>query len=211
MKPTDNEELLARWLDGELNESERAAFEARLASDPSLRAEAEAMRDVGAALQQGFQRQVEVPHADFFNSQIQQRIDALRKEDSKLNPVHTFVDGSRFGWFTKKWLIAGAAAACLTIAALQLGQTGNATVVLSTYAPNSTVRANTYHSSDADATVLMLDGLTAVPADRKLVGFQVHHSETDQEVAMTTLFDHGGSVLLVLATDASNQPRLLAH
>jgi len=39
----------------------------------------------------------------------------------------------------------------------------------------------------------------------------VHHSETDQEVAMTTLFDDAGSVLLVLAKDGRNQPRLIAH
>jgi anti-sigma factor RsiW len=211
MKPTDNEELLARWLDGELNETERTAFEAQLEHDPSLRAEAEAMKQVSAALHQGFQRQVEVPHADFFNSQIQQRIDELRREESQASPAREAASEGLFGWFAKKWIIAGAAAACLVVAAMQIGQTGNATVVLSTYAPNNSVHANTYHSDDADATVLMLDGLAAVPADRKLVGFQVHHSETDQEVAMTTLFDDAGSVLLVLAKDGSNQPRLIAH
>lgn len=211
MKPTSDEELLARWLDGELNDAERASFEARLEAEPSLRAEAEAMKQISTAMQEGFQRQVEIPHADFFNSQIQERIEELRREEAKASPVSDVLPGGMFGWFAKKWIIAGAAALCLMIAALQLGQSGNATVVLSTYAPNNAIRANAYHSDDADATVLMLDGLAAVPADRKLVGFQVHRSETDQEVAMTTLFDHEGSVLLVLAKDARNQPRMIAH
>lgn len=211
MKPTDNEELLARWLDGELNEVERAAFEARLAADPSLRAEAEAMKEISTALHQGFQRQVEVPHADFFNSQIQQRIDELRRDEARAKPETEALPAGLFGWFAKKWLVAGAAAACLLLAVMQLGQSGNATVVLSTYAPNGGVLTNTFHSDAADATVLMLDGLAALPADRKLVGYQVHRSETDQAVAMTTLFDNAGSVLLVLAKDARNQPQLIAH
>jgi anti-sigma factor RsiW len=211
MKPTDNEELLARWLDGELNEAERAAFEARLAADPSLRAEAEARKEISTAMHQGFQRQVEVPHADFFNSQIQERIDELRRDEAKGQPERDFLAGGLFGWFAKKWLIAAAAAACLLLAVMQLGQSENATVVLSTYAPNGAVQANTFHSDAAEATVLMLDGLAALPADRKLVGYQVHRSETDQAVAMTTLFDNAGGVLLVLAKDARNQPQLIAH
>lgn len=37
--PPEDYELL-RWLDGEMNEAETAAFEARLAADPALKAEA---------------------------------------------------------------------------------------------------------------------------------------------------------------------------
>ena len=57
----------------------------------------------------------------------------------------------------------------------------------------------------------MLDGLASMPADRKIVGHTVYRSETDQEVATTTLFSEDGHILLVLAKDGRNQPRLLEH
>jgi hypothetical protein len=39
----------------------------------------------------------------------------------------------------------------------------------------------------------------------------VDHSETNQQVAMTTLFGQDGHVLLVLAKDGMNQPQLITH
>jgi hypothetical protein len=57
----------------------------------------------------------------------------------------------------------------------------------------------------------MLDGLDAVPPDKKVVGFRVHHSETDPQVAMTTMFSDQGEVVMVLSKDARNQPRVIAR
>jgi hypothetical protein len=87
----------------------------------------------------------------------------------------------------------------------------SATVVLSTYAPNAGVQANTFHSNEANATVLMLDGLESIPADKKVVGYRVHHSETDQQVAMTTMFSEHGEVVMVLSKDGRNQPRVITR
>jgi hypothetical protein len=39
----------------------------------------------------------------------------------------------------------------------------------------------------------------------------VHHSETDPEVATTTLFDENGGVLLVMAKDAAGKPRTMGR
>ncbi len=210
MNPNPDEQLLARWLDGELDARERASFEARLQTDSDLRAEADSFKSLRDTLQAGFPKIEEVPHADFFNSQIQERIAQLRNEEAKAAPAKAAP--SLFSWLTKPWLLAGATAACALLALLQW-QTGGdvATVVLSTYAPNSGVKAATYHSNEANATILMLDGLDAMPADKKLVGYRVHHSETDQAVAMTTLYSETGDVLLVLAKDARNQPHVFAH
>ena len=211
MNPNPDEQLLARWLDGELNADERASFETRLQTDPALRAEADSLTSLRDMLHSGFPKIAEVPHADFFNSQIQERIAQVRLEEQK-TAAQTEASPVRFGWFFKPWMLVGAAAACMLMAVLQWQRSPDAsTVVLSTYAPNGGVKAATYHSTEANATVLMLDGLETMPADKKIVGYRVHHSETDQAVAMTTLYSDTGDVLLVLAKDGRNQPRMIAH
>ena len=83
MNPNPDEQLLARWLDGELNADERASFEARLNSDPALRAEADSLMGLRDMLQTGFPKIAEVPHADFFNSQIQAQISQVQLEEKK--------------------------------------------------------------------------------------------------------------------------------
>jgi anti-sigma factor RsiW len=210
MNPNPDEQLLARWLDGELDARECASFEARLQSDAELRAEADSLKSLRDTLQSSFPKIVEIPHADFFNSQIQDRIAELRNEEAKEAPAKAVP--SLFGWLTKPWLLAGATAVCALLALMQW-QTGSdaSTVVLSTYVPNAEVKAATYHSNEANATILMLDGLESIPADKKVVGYRVHHSETDQQVAMTTMYSDAGEVLAVLAMDQRNQPRLIAH
>lgn len=213
MNPNPDEQLLGRWLDGEMNAEERASFEARLKSDPVLRSEADALQSLRDMLHTGFPKIAEVPHADFFNSQIQDRIAELRRSEAKPLPAQ---QTPGFSWVSllRPWVLGAAAAACSLLALLQWpAKSGvtDSTLVLSTYAPNATVKANTFHSDDANATVLMLDGLDAVPADKKVVGFRVHHSETDPQVAMTTMFSDKGEVVMVLSKDARNQPRVIAR
>jgi anti-sigma factor RsiW len=210
MNPNPDEQLLARWLDGEMNADERTAFEARLQSDAALRAEADSLQSLREMLHTGFPQIAEVPHADFFNSQIQERIKELRREEQAA-PAAT--SRTSWAWLLRPWLLGAAAAACALMAVLQWpsASSASATVVLSTYAPNAGVQANTFHSNEANATVLMLDGLESIPADKKVVGYRVHHSETDQQVAMTTMFSEHGEVVMVLSKDGRNQPRVITR
>jgi hypothetical protein len=89
-------------------------------------------------------------------------------------------------------------------------QPSNNSVVHSIYVPNPSVQARSFHSDEAQATVLILDGVEAMPADRKIVGFHIERTESDQEVATTTLFGASGQILAVVSKDARNQPRLLS-
>jgi hypothetical protein len=84
-------------------------------------------------------------------------------------------------------------------------------LILSSYTPGLGVEASTYHDNEADATVLMLDGLEEVPSDRKISGISVHRSETEPEVASTTLFDATGSPLLVISRDDAGHPLFLTN
>ena len=208
--PSEENHDLIRWLDGEMTADERRAFEATLQNDPELAAEAESMRQLSESLKTHLPAEMPVPHADFFNSQIQVRIAQMELDDAREREKAAESTAGWLSWLRMPWL-AGAAAAAFTIAGLvwtQNSSTGTSTIA-STYTPNPSVHAQVFHSADAQATVLMLDGLEPVPAEKKIVGFRVHRAESDAEVATTTLFDENGSVLAVVALNAKGQPQLL--
>lgn len=206
--PTEDHDLL-RWLDGEMSAAEKATFEARLTADPALKAEAELMQRLSADLRTHLPAEMPVPYADFFNSQIQVRL----SQDENQQLSAPAAEGW-FGWLRKPWLTPAFAAAAIAMAALTMWQNGapsegTNSLVNSIYVPNSAVQARAFHSDEAQATVLMLDGLEEMPADRKIVGFNIGRSEVDEAVAATTLFGADGKAVAVMAKDARNQPLLL--
>ena len=208
--PSDENHDLIRWLDGEMTADERRAFEATLQNDPELAAEAESMRQLSESLKTHLPAEMPVPHADFFNSQIQVRIAQMELDDAREREKAAESTAGWLSWLRMPWL-AGAAAAAFAIAGFvwtQNSSKGTSTIA-STYTPNPSVHAQVFHSADAQATVLMLDGLEPVPAEKKIVGFRVHRAESDAEVATTTLFDENGSVLAVVALNAKGQPQVL--
>jgi anti-sigma factor RsiW len=204
MKTPSEDHDLIRWLDGEMNEAERSGFATRLEADPGLKAEVEMMQRLCADLRTHLPAEMPVPYPDFFNSQIQVRI---AQEEIVQLPV---ARNSWHKWFRLPTLLTATAA--VAIAGYMIWQqakpAGNS-FVHSIYAPNPSVKAHTFHSDAAHATVLMLEGVEEIPADRQIVGYHIERSETDQEVAATTLYGERGEVLLVVTKDARNQPRLL--
>ena len=212
MKPPSENHYLIRWLDGEMTAAERAAFDAELKADPALAREAEEMRSLSASLRTHLPAEMKVPHADFFNSQIQMRIAQMDMADARPKPA-SFLD-SLIALFRQPWL-ATASVAAVAVAGFFLlvpaGGDSAHSLILSSYAPGRGVETSTYHDAAADATVLMLEGLEEVPADRKISGISVHRSETEPEVAATTLFDAAGSPLLVISRDAAGQPLFLRN
>jgi hypothetical protein len=207
MKTPPDDQLLGRWLDNELSSEERTQFETMLSADPALREEPESMKKHGDSHRSNVTFEREVPHADFFNSQIQEAISAEQRAQARSKGGATTAT-AWFSWLRTPWAFAGAAAV-LALGFFLLRTEAARTEVVSLYAPNAGVQASVSYNEDADATVLLLDGLDAVPADHNIVGMNVHHSETDTEVATTTLFDENGSVMLVMATDAAGKPRTL--
>jgi anti-sigma factor RsiW len=211
MKTPPDETQIVRFLDGQMEAAELADFEQQLQSDTKLRAEVETMREISALVRTHVPRERAVPNADFFNSQI------LAEIGRDMNPVPREKPAATgwLDWLRMPWL-AGAAAAVALAGALWLQRDGGVSVgaesvVLSSYVPNPAIQARVYHSQEANATVLMLEGLDEIPAEKTIKGVAVHRTETDTEVATTTLFSESGEVLLVLAKDARNQPRLLVR
>lgn len=210
---TPDDQLLGRWLDGELTPEEAARFEAMMAADPALREEAQSMKKMGEDIRAHVTMDREVPHADFFNSQIMERITAEQQAEQRAKTgSKATASAGWLDWLRMPWVYAGAAA--VLVAGFFLLQnrplsTDGHTQILSLYAPSATVKATASYNADADATVLMLDGLEAIPADRNVAGFNVHHSENDAQMATTTLFDDHGDVLVVMSKDAASRPLVM--
>ena len=209
MKTPPDENQIFRWLDGEMTAAEKSAFEAHLATDPALKAELDSMCQLGETLRQNLPVERPLPHADFFNSQIQVRI-AQEELDLKREVQRPATAASWFSWLRMPRLAFAAALLVLGIA-LTFWQPGSglSTTVVSSYAPNPVVQARAFHSEEANATVIMLDGLDSLPADRKIVGHHVHRTESDTAVATTTLFSESGEILLVLAKGADSHPQMI--
>lgn len=210
--PHENEDATPpdwmRWLDGEMPAEERTAFEQTLASDPGLRAEVDSARHLSQLLKQELPAEMEIPHADFFNSQIQVRLAQMDQAERRTTAT------ARSGWL--EWLrtpwLMGAAAAVVAVLMLRTAgpkaASGSDTLVMSTYAPNPSVVVNAFHSAEAEATVLMLEGLEELPADRKVVGWHLDSGRADPASASTVFSGPSGRVEVVVMRDAQNQPLL---
>jgi len=210
MKHPSEEHDLIRWIDGEMNETERATFEERLKGDPALATEAQKMRALSASLRAHLPAEMRVPHADYFNTQIEVRITQMELDDARAQKVTTSWSAV-LQWLRQPWFaLAGTAALAVLGFFVLRPDTGDASesMILSSYTPNTNVQARTYHDAGAAATVLLLDGLDAVPADRKISGINVKRTELEPELASTTMYDGQGAALLMISHDSLGNPMI---
>lgn len=213
MKHPSEEHDLVRWIDGEMNEAERATFEERFKHEPALATEARTMRAMSASLRAHLPAEMRVPHADYFNTQIEVRITQIALDEARAKHGGT-VWSAALQWLRQPWFaLAGAAAlAVVGFVLLYPGTNGaSESVILSSFTPNTHVQARTYHDSGAEATVLMLDGLDAVPAERKVSGINIQRSEVEPELASTTMFNGQGTAVLMISRDALGNPLISPH
>jgi hypothetical protein len=213
MNTPESHDPMTRWRDGAMTPAERAAFEAELQANPSLRAEADAMNALGALLRNHVALEALVPHADFFNSQIQEKIARLEREKILSRPTPFLL--SALSWLTRRWAIAGAMAA-LTIGFLawnSMSRVEEGSQVLGFYAPNTAVHASSYQDSDANAAVVVLDGLDAIPDDHAISGTEAQPSDVAPPVknpktsAITPPGAHGDALLAMMDGIGMTQAR----
>jgi hypothetical protein len=167
------EERHAAWLDGQLDESERAIFERELAAQHLINPTAEraeldrlklALRDQLA--------QTRLPNPDFFNHRLLERIEADRRvRPPAAAPVTR-------GWFQSmvvRLVLAGAAALVLGVLSYrglispqleERPETAYLTQVLDAKSPAPEVSASAFNANakEDQAAVLWLDGMSHVPA-----------------------------------------------
>lgn len=169
MNINPDETRLAMWLEDELQGEELAAFEASMAGRPELhatRAEARRWREMMAT---ALPSSEEPPYPEFFNHRV---VRSIRELEAK--PAPTTKPASRVSW--RSWFMPMAACAGMAMAFWLGGKrTGGLPEIDVTgapraipvdpvlYTPESGVSAEWFASTAASATVIVLNGVEAIP------------------------------------------------
>lgn len=167
MNTNPDETKLALWLDDELQGEEFAAFEAWAGSQPeqiAARAEVRRWRELIAAALPAAE---EPPYPDFFNRRVARAI-------CEPVPEPAVVAKRRFSWQTLRLPLAACAGMVLAFWLGVKTQSRPSEVDIAgapsaipveplVYTPQSGVEAERFGSSDAAATVIVLNGVAAIP------------------------------------------------
>lgn len=166
MNTNPDESTLALWLDDELTGDALAAVEAWAASQPEQLAAREGIRRWRATLAAAIPASEEPPYPEFFNSRVLQ---AIREQ----KPKTAVARKSPLSW--NSWWMPAAACAGMAMA-FWVGKNSRTApdydamnapraipVEPVVYTPETGVKAEWIASSKASATVIVLNGVTAIP------------------------------------------------
>jgi len=169
MNTKPDETTLARWLDDDLEGAELAAFEASHRADATLLARRQELRAWRASLAAAIPADIEPAYPEFFNHRIAK---AIRERIPK---PHSAPSTAAF-W--RAWWMPATAAAGMVLAFWLGTKTGGTPQVVTlanpaagqvavqgptVYTPEHGVDAKSFSSSDAAATVIVLEGVDAIP------------------------------------------------
>lgn len=168
------EERYTAWIDGQLSGEALAAFEKELDAHPEAVEDRIAARKIGDLLRSHAAAPA-LSNADFFNLQLQQRIEAEKPRVPRAEPSRA---AGAFFWSFSRLIWAGAA--CLGIAALLYTTIIPAPVapepsskyfaqVVEAWPSDPSIYASTVYNPQDNVTVLWLDGLDYMPGDQLAV------------------------------------------
>jgi len=177
MNTTPDEERLALWVEDELDATSQAAVDAWAATQPEWLERREVARQMKALLGASLPAAEEPPYAEFFNARIAREIEreaamAEPVTPAAAEPVSPMVrpSGKTWRWFLPATAVAGMvlcfwAGTRITPPAVTLA--APAPLVPATtpvlYTPEKGVKADYFASASADAMVIVLDGVAAIP------------------------------------------------
>lgn len=184
MNMNPDEATLALWLDDELTGDDLAAVEAWALARPEQIAAREEIRLWRTTMSTALPGSEEPPYADFFNQRVLQGI-----RETTVKPEH--VVRKSLGW--KSWFAPLTACAGMALAFWigtrtrsfpEVDVTGAPKAILIepvVYTPESGVMAEWFTSTKASATVIVLNGVTAIPdsTDFSATALRPVVSETD--------------------------------
>jgi hypothetical protein len=158
MNTTPDETMLALWLDDELDGEQFAAVEAWAQSRPEQLAAREEVRRWRSMVRAAVPATVEPPYPDFFNSRIERSI-----RDLQIPAQGGGLAVARPWW--SNWLLPASAVAGMVFT-FWMGAQSSAVHrqgTHSVYTPESGVDAEWFASAPASATVIVLQGVEAIP------------------------------------------------
>ena len=204
---TKEEELITRWIDGELDPKEKIEFEKLYDARPdfynSLRAEANASKDL---LKISFEFEKEIPYGDFFNNQIRKKIQSDDFDSDS---------SSGFLFDVLAWLrspFTWAATACFIAFVLvnpQSGVKGEDNIIVSTYSPDPSVSiVSAEFNEKANATVIVLEGLEPVPDETDFNENHITSYDRQGPPGFVQFYNKNDKLVYILETDEYGQPNV---
>lgn len=166
MNTNPDEELLALWVDDALEGAAAAEIDAWASAQPEWLERREQARQVRPWLASGLPAVEEPPYAEFFNARIAREI--AREPGGAVAP--SFGGGGRF-W---RWFLPATAVAGMMLCFWAGTRLAPAPVVAAPepvpgtpapylYTPEKGVKAAYFSSEPAEAMVIVLDGVAAIP------------------------------------------------
>jgi hypothetical protein len=155
----DNQTLLL-WLEDELSEDDQLRVDEWAADQPMWLAKRNDSRQWRSQMSRIMPHGEEVPYGDFFQSRLMRAIES--SAPTSLSPVVSATDASPWRKF---WLPASVAAAMVMgfIGGTQWQDKPQRATTLVTYTPAAGVKAEFFESSPAEGTVIVLNGIAALP------------------------------------------------
>jgi len=186
MNQNRKEELLTRWMDGVLTDAEQVELAPYLAAHPELEAEREGIQRMRGEIRRVIPASEDPPYPDFFNAHLERLISedrgAVVEEPRPANGLWRMLS---------LWLAPAAAAAVVLafLAGMQLGHArdGGGPAVAdamapAVYSPIATVQAAALQDESFGGTVIVLEGLDAIPNSVDL--FQTAEQSAASELYM---------------------------
>ncbi|MCF6311292.1 MAG: hypothetical protein L3J39_02470 [Verrucomicrobiales bacterium] len=213
MKTEDEKKLtqITQWIDGELDDEQVRHL---LDAQPELIELKQSADETGKLLRQELPQEENLPYPDFFNHRIQQRL--LEEDSPAAEPaaINMREEAHFFPLFTRSRLFAGLAFGALAIGLIVhsvFGPANSATQseIVGTYTPNPNVEASIQYNAEAQATIIVLEGLDAIPSDVEISGIFPSSYQPDAALATTTLRDkHNNQALVILENDHYGRPNI---
>ena len=155
------EEKFTAWLDGCLSAEESLAFENE---NPSLLEDRRNLLKLRSLLKEDFIRP-ELSHPDFFNAQIMARIE---RETDRRRRGRSWLGLPRLAWGGIASLAAGVALFAVLIPPGDLSNPGKRYVAQVLKAKTADPKVKATVDSQKDMTIIELEGLKNLPADKDL-------------------------------------------
>lgn len=169
MNTNPDKQSLLLWLEDELDAGEQARIDAWAIDQPEWLAKRAEARLWKQSLRAAVPASVEPPYPEFFQAKLER---ALREEsyhneqarEHKSEDVRGTTPSA--SWWKKAWMPASVAAAlALGFLAAEMRTEAKPEQTLVIYTPEEGVKAEFFETSPAEGTVIVLNGVAAIPDD----------------------------------------------
>jgi anti-sigma factor RsiW len=202
-----NEELLIRWVDGQLTREESARVEQYLAAEPDLRRGKDEAAQLRTLLRAHLPATVEPPSPEFFTSRVMEEI----RRDTPAARAPEKKRASRWAWLREEWFapLASAAALVLIFIIWRPSVPVKEELLVQAYTPDPHITARAYYSDEAQATVIDLQN-ASVSDDRDIKAFDVASADPPAAGEPQVFYAANDSArpVMVLSLDSAEKPRV---